>query len=65
MKARIIQERQWQMFPSNIITNIREIAAKGYGVKFISKDTGEECDEFALIGLFAPAIKKAMEDADI
>ena len=64
MKARIVPEQNWEMLPREIVEEIILAAAKDYGVKFISRETGDEYIDDGVLGLFLPAIKKALNSAD-
>lgn len=64
MKARIIREDCWQDMARNIIFSIIVEAKKGYGVKFISRETGEEVEDTSAVGLFLMPVQRAMEQAD-
>ena len=60
MNAVIIEQADWKNIPINLIKNIIEIAKKDYGIKFISCEGGEECDENTLIGLFGDTIERTL-----
>ncbi len=65
MKAVIIPESYWNTLPLRIVDAIMVTAKKSYGVKFISRETGEEYNEMAITRLFVPAIQRALNEANV
>ena len=64
MNVVIIEQVDWKNIPINLIKNMIEIAKKDYGIKFISRESGKECDENTLIGLFGDTIERTLNDVN-
>jgi len=56
----IYDEPDFRILPEQILLAIIEKAKKDYGCKFISRESGEELNEWAIRGLFIDAIERAL-----
>lgn len=61
-KQIIIDEETYCELPLTIINEIISTAKKGWGVKFISRETGKEVENISVVGLFLPAISKILKN---
>lgn len=61
-KCVIYDQQEFDDLPTKLIQAICDKAKKGYGFKFISRETGEEYNRVAIVGLLFSAIRKVLEE---
>jgi hypothetical protein len=60
LKGIFFTEKEYNQLGYKILENIIRTAKKGYGCKFISRETKKEMDDLQVTGLFAHAIQKEL-----